>query len=60
MPERSLIEKLAYRLQNAAYCHGQTDADDRFSDKRYREVADKSDAALQALLTEIRKLNPQA
>lgn len=56
MSERSLIEKLAYRLQNAAYSHGQTDADDRFSDRKYRESADKSDAALTVLLTQVKDL----
>ena len=56
MPNPEIV-KLARRLQNAAYCHGQTDADDRFSDRKYQEAADKSDAALKALLDGIDALN---
>ena len=48
--------KLAARLQNAAYSHGQTDADDRWSDKKYRDAADKADNARIALIAEIERL----
>lgn len=48
--------KLAARLQNAAYSHGITDADDRWSDKKYRDAADKADNARIALLAEIERL----
>ena len=48
--------KLAARLQNAAYSNGITDADDRWSDKRYRDAADKADNARIALLAEIERL----
>jgi hypothetical protein len=52
MPSPEII-KLARQLQSAAYQNGNIDAEDRWGDKRYREVADKSDAALTALLTAI-------
>lgn len=48
--------KLATRLQNAAYSHGITDADDRWSVKKYRDAADKADNARIALLAEIERL----
>jgi hypothetical protein len=52
MPSPEII-KLARQLQSAAYQNGNIDAEDRWSDKRYREVADRSDAALTALLAAI-------
>lgn len=44
------IKKLAYRLQIAAYNHGVTDSREYSTDKKYREAADKSTDALNAIL----------
>lgn len=52
MPSPEIV-KLARQLQSAAYRNGAIDAEDRWSDKKYAEVADKSDAALTALLQAI-------
>jgi len=57
-PELSLVEKLVYRIQNAAYSHGMTDAREYSSDRKCREASDKSDAAMEALLVEIRATQP--
>jgi hypothetical protein len=52
MPEldNAEIKRLAYRLQNSAYSHGVTDSKEYSTDKKYREAADKSNEALNALL----------
>lgn len=52
MPTPEII-KLARHLQTVAYRHGGVDQDDRWSDKKYRDVADASDAALKNLLDAI-------
>jgi hypothetical protein len=48
--------KLASRLQTYSYLHGQTDAEDRWSEKSYQDAADKADNARIALLAEIERL----
>ncbi len=53
----SEIRRLAMRLQNAAYRNGQIDAEDRWSDEKYREVADASDAALRAIIEYVERLS---
>jgi len=57
MPAPEII-KLARRLQSVAYQHGGVDQEDRWSDKKYRDAADASDAALKNLLDAIDSEKP--
>ncbi len=50
---RAEIRTLASRLQEAAYRHGDVDSSDRWSDKKYRDACDRSNAALTVLLNRI-------
>ena len=50
---RAEIRTLASRLQEAAYRHGGVDSSDRWSDKKYRDACDRSNAALTVLLNRI-------
>lgn len=43
------IQKLIRNLKNVAYAHGQTDATEYSSDKKYRIAAEKSEEAAEAL-----------
>ena len=55
MPSPEIL-KLVHQLQMAAYNNGYIDRVDHHSDKKYRDAADKSDAAFQALLLAIDKV----
>ena len=60
---RAEIRKLALHLQESAHRHGEIDSSDRWSDKKYRDACDRSNAALTALLNRIDdalNLRPQA
>lgn len=50
---RADIRKLAHRLQQAAYRHGEIDSSDRWSSKKYGDADDQSRAALKALLDRV-------
>lgn len=51
---------LARKLQNAAYRHGQIDSEDRWSDKKYRDVANESNAARLAIIEHAQTLAERA
>jgi hypothetical protein len=57
MPAPEII-KLARRLQSVAYQHGGVDQEGRWSNKKYRDAADASDAALKTLLDAIDRETP--
>lgn len=49
------LDPLIARLQNAAYRHGNIDAQEFASDRKYREAHDASDAAAVALAAALRE-----